>query len=96
LAQHDLAARLVRLPVPREAIPRLTRFVGEEVEQALEAARQDDHFTAAEIEAAGGAELLEALRAQRHEQRTVEAIRAAGLADLSPEALRAVLDSARS
>ena len=96
LGQHDLASRLVRLPIPREAIPRLTRFIADEVEQALEASRRDDQFTADEIEAAGGGELLEALRKQRAEHHTVQAIRAAGLADLSPDALRAALDAARS
>ena len=96
LGQHDLASRLVRLPIPREAIPRLTRFVADEVEQALAAAKADDQFSADEIEAAGGSELLEALRKQRRERATVDAIRAAGLADLSSDALQAVLDAARS
>lgn len=96
VAQHDLANRLARLPIPREAIPRLTRFVAEEVEQALAAQRADDQFSAAEIEAAGSPELVEALRKQRQERERLEAIRAAGLADLPPEALQAILAAARS
>ncbi len=96
LADHDLARRLRRLPVPPEALPRLVRVVAEEVEAALEA-RQDDAYSADEILAAGGDEaLLGRLEAARAERRRVERVRALGLHRLPAEALTKVLEAARA
>jgi len=96
LAQSDLARRLGRLPLPKEAIPRLVRFVEDEVEAALKA-RREASYTAEEIEAAGGdAELTGKLREQRAEREKVEAIRAARLHELPQDALAAVIEQARA
>ncbi len=95
LASHDLARRLSRLPVPREAIPRLTQFVLDELDEALRA-HDRAGFGEDEIEAAGGsADLLDTLRKNRADAERIEAIRAAGLADLGPSDLEAVLEAAK-
>lgn len=95
LARHDLVARLGRLPVPPEVVGRLARVIEDEVARAL-ATRAGDAFTADEIEAAGGgAELIEQLRTRREEQRKIDALRAAGLHELSGEELDLVLEQAR-
>lgn len=95
LAQADLARRLARLPIPSEAIPRLARFVEDEVHAALEAqARQG--FTVEELQAAGAdAALVGKLQAARAERERVEGIRRAGLDGLSRAELEQVLDLAR-
>ncbi|MCO5171464.1 MAG: hypothetical protein M9894_34620 [Planctomycetes bacterium] len=95
LAQADLARRLGRLPLPPEAIPRLVRFVEDEVHAALEA-RAAEGFTAAEVEAAGGdAALLEALERRRAERERLAGLRRAGLDRLDRAELEQVLEQAR-
>lgn len=95
LAEADLARRLARLPIPPEAIPRLVRFVADEVQAALEA-RARAGFTAAEIEAAGGdASLIEKLEKARTDRDRIEAIRRAGLDGLNKAELEQVLERAR-
>ncbi len=95
LAQGDLARRLARLPLPPEAIPRLVRFVEDEVHAALEA-RDREGFTLAEVEAQGGdAALLEKLEKHRADRALAAKLRAAGLHTLSKDELAAVVDRAR-
>jgi hypothetical protein len=95
VAQGDLARRLARLPIPQEAIPRLVRFVEDEVHAALEA-RAKDGFSAADVEAAGGdAALLERLEKARAERERVDAIRRAGLDGLTKAELEQALEQAR-
>lgn len=95
LAQADLARRLARLPIPPEAIPRLARFVEDEVHAALDA-RASEGFTAREIEAAGGdAALVEKLTQARLERERLEGMRRAGLDGLTRAELEQVLDLAR-
>lgn len=95
LAAQDLLRRLQRLPIPAEALPRLARFVEDEVAAALENAGKDS-FSAAEVTAAGGdADLVAALRKRRAEAERVESLRRAGLSALAPEELERVLELAR-
>lgn len=95
LAEADLARRLARLPIPPEAIPRLTRFIADEVQAALDA-RARGAFTAGEIEAAGGdPALVEKLEKARAERERVEGIRRAGLDTLTPAELEQVLERAK-
>lgn len=95
LAQADLARRLARLPLPPEAIPRLARFVEDEVHAALEA-RAAEGFSAQELEAAGAdAALLERLGSARVEQERLAGLRRAGLDGLTRAELEQVLDLAR-
>ena len=95
LAQHDLLRRLRALGLSAEAEPRVLRFLQRELEQALERAN-DQRWTAEEISDAGGDEaLLEGLRDLRRDQRRAAALREAGLAELSPSELEAVLNAAQ-
>ena len=95
LGRADLVRRLRRLSLGDEALPRVLRLVEEEVAAAL-AAQSQDSFTAAEISQLGGdADLVAKLKAHREDTRRVAAIRTAGLATLSPDALQAVLAGAR-
>lgn len=84
-----------RLGLPPEAEPRVLRFLEDELEAAL-AAQSEDAFSASDVEAAGGgAELVEALRAQRSDRARAAALRRAGLADLSAEELAQVVAAAK-
>lgn len=95
LAQADLARRLARLPIPAEAIPRLTRFVEDEVHAALEA-RAREGFSRQELEAAGAdAALLDKLEAARADGERIAGIRRAGLDGLTRAELEQVLELAR-
>ena len=95
LAQADLARRLARLPIPPETMPRLARFVEDEVHAALDA-RAREGFSVQELEAAGAdAALLEKLQAARAERERVDGIRRAGLDGLTRAELEQVLDLAR-
>lgn len=94
LAGQDLLRRLRRLPLPPEALPRVARFVEEEVRAALEAARTET-FSPAEIQAAGGSEeLVEGLRKRRSEAERLEALRGA-LSGLDRDELEQVLELAK-
>lgn len=95
LAGQDLLRRLRRLPLPAESLPRVARFIEEEVEAALEAARRGA-WTAAEITAAGGdADLLARLEKARGEAERVEALKRSGLAALDKDEVEKVLELAR-
>lgn len=95
LAGHDLLRRLRRLPLPAESLPRVARFIEDEVRAALETSQQDA-WSAAEIQAAGGSEeLLTTLRQRRREAERVEALRRGALAGLDKDALEQVLELAR-
>lgn len=95
LAGQDLLRRLRRLPLPPESLPRVARFVEEEVEAALEAARKAS-FSADEIGAAGGdAELLAKLEKKRTEAERVQALKKSGLAGLDKDEVEKVLELAR-
>ena len=94
LAEADLAKRLSRLPLPQEAIPRLVRFVSDEVHAALEA-RAREGFTAQELEAAGvDAALLEKVAKARADREKIDAIKRAGLDGLTKAELEQVLERA--
>ena len=93
-ARAHLLQRLRRLALPPAALPRLLRFLEEEVHQALETQRQE-LFSAEEVEEAGGAELLAALGEARQTRERIAAIQAAGISDLSPEELEQVLAEVR-
>lgn len=95
LAAQDLLRRLRRLPLPPESLPRVARFVEQEVRAALEASQQET-FSAAEVQAAGGGEeLLDALRQRRQEAERLEALRRGPLSGLDKDALEQVLELAR-
>lgn len=95
LARADLARRLRALALPEDAVARVVRLLEDELSAALEAQARD-LFSGAELEEAGAEPaLLETLRRRRREREQVEAIRAAGLADLDPVQLEQVLAEAR-
>jgi hypothetical protein len=84
------------LPLPQEAIARLLRFLEEEIADAL-TAKAADTFTIAEIEeVTGDPEVGGKLRRLREKTERIEAIRKAGLMELSSEELERVLDEART
>ena len=95
LGRADLLRRLGRLSLGAEALPRVLRLIEEEVAKAVET-HSNDSFSADEIEAVSGdGELVGKLRTHRKEQQRVAAIKAAGLASLSPDQLQAVLTESK-
>lgn len=96
LARHDLLRRVERLRLGEEAPPRVLRLIERETEAALQRSL-GQRYTVEEIQAAGGSdELIAALQAKRADQDRARAIAEAGLHDLKPEELQALLSAARA